>query len=494
MAQNKKTQRKFRKNNKSLRVKHKGGGAPQMDHEVLNKAVLDVESSPWYGRSVFSPVDDRGIPLVCRWKMNKEKYKECEQDKYEQYKGRKDYLEDLIAKEGKKKEGLKQFTEDQLKKIIQEKNIIERQMWERVEKGAVEVKKEGETEMEDGETSFFTEKQYADAAAARNALRKKRVEKQRITAEERATKAKENKAKKPDEQEFMTPTEVDKAVRYDQYNPFNLIKTVTPTKSPNENTSLQGTRRVQNTKLNEGFRVINNSISKYVNVIKKRIQSLNKDIERLKKKEDLLSLEQNQLDKDHEEDKIKALERIDRTVYTDIKRANGTVFTADAQKAEAKAVWETRTGSKPWVNVKQRKKLKETLVEALQPFTKFEPTSRDTIIAVGKGRQLKYQILSMNFSNTELWAKYFSAGQETNEHYIHYEVEWEKLQIQLARMTDEECGAKVKTGLSTDFKLRGQEEEMFFTKVPEIEPKLGGKRKTRRRLKKRHTRKIKRKH
>ena len=64
-------------------------------------------------------------------------------------------------------------------------------------------------------------------------------------------------------------------------------------------------------------------------------------------------------------------------------------------------------------------------------------------------------------------------------------------------MTDEECGAKVNSeeGLSTDFKLRGQEEEKFFTKALGDDNTLrGGKRKTRRRLKKRHTRKIKRKH
>ena len=132
---------------------------------------------------------------------------------------------------------------------------------------------------------------------------------------------------------------------------------------------------------------------------------------------------------------------------------------------------------------------------ALEPFTTFEETNRSTSIDVGKGRQLKYQILSMNFTNTELWAKYFSLGENDKAQYNRYEVQWEKLQIQVAGMTDEECGAKVKTGLFTDFKLRGQDEEMFFTKVLGDDNTLrGGKRKTRRRLKKRHTRKIKRKH
>lgn len=497
MAQNKKTQRKFRKNNKSLKTKHKGGGAPPMDHGTLDAAVLN-SSTPWYGRSVFSPVDDRGIPLVCGWKMNKEKYKECEQDKYEQYKARWDYLNNLIVEENKAKEGkggYTKFTDEELRKIIQEKNIINGQMLERVEKGALME----DVAVDDGETpktSVFTEEQYADAKTDREKRMKMRAAQQRLNAE------KKKKKKKPGEEsdeEFLSDDEIAFQQRRDKLHNPRTKKTVV---DDAERGVPEGMIKVQYTELGQGFRTINESISRYVDVIKKRIKSLKNDIERLKRRERDMEREQNQLDQDHEEDKKNALERINQRVYKDIKilDKNGKVkkvFTADAQKAEDIAVWESpRAGSKQWVNVRERKNLKERLVAALEPFTTFEETNRSTSIDVGKGRQLKYQILSMNFIDTELWREHFGLRENDNEKYIRYEVQWEKLQIQVAGMTDEECGAKVKTGLFTDFKLRGQDEEMFFTKAPGDDNTLrrGGKRKTRRRLKKRHTRKIKRKH
>jgi hypothetical protein len=489
MAQNKKTQRKFRKNNKSLKIKQKGGGAPPMDHPALDAAVLN-SSTPWYGKSVFSPVDDKGVPLVCRWKKE-EKYAQCEQDKYEQYKARWDYLNNLIVEENKAKEGkggYTKFTDEQLRKIIQEKNIINGQMLERVEKGALME----DVAVDDGETpetSVFTEKQYADAKTDREKRMKMRAAQQRLKAPK-----KKKKKSGEEEEEFLSDAEIAFQQRRDElHNPRKKKMVV----DDPERDVPEGMIKVQYTKLGEGFRVINNSIDNYVKVINKRITSLQKEIERLKRRERDMEREQNQLDQDHYENKKNALEKIDQREYKDITRGNGKVFTAEEQRAQDKAVWESpRAGSKQWVNVRERKNLKERLVAALEPFTKSNKTDSSTNIDVGKGRQLKYQILSMNFTDTELYNKNFSAGQNTNEQYIRYEVEWEKLQIQIAGMTDEECGAKVQAGLYTDFKVPGLDEEMFFTKAPGDDNTLrkGGKRKTRRRLKKRHTRKIKRKH
>lgn len=247
-------------------------------------------------------------------------------------------------------------------------------------------------------------------------------------------------------------------------------------------------------------KVINVSLAKFQNLINNRAKeygTLYKEIKRLEKEIAKMKPEQGKLDIAYEVAKKKALDEIATYNYKEIDRKNGNLFTADAQKKEARSVWEApRTGSTQWESIIERKILKERLRKALFPYcTNYDQTNNETMIDEGKGRQLKYQILSMEFSDTELYKKLkFSAGQNTNQQYIRYEVEWEKLQFRVAGMTDKECGAKVKTGLSTDFKLPGKEEEEFFTTLPEIAPKLGGKRKTRRRLRKRHTRKIKRKH
>lgn len=518
MAQNRKTQRKFRKNNKSLRVKHKGGGAPKMNHDQLDAALLN-SSTPWYGKSVFSPVDDKGVPLVCSSKSKEtEDYAECEQDKYNQYNERLIYLEGIIKQEvdarQKDRGGDRaKFSDEQIVKIMEEMKIIDGQKRERVAKGAQDsVIQIAEATKSNNPT--FTDEQYrAEQERKENMREFSKVQRRRNAKKAQEMKDKridESKAKRGEEPAWLEEKEIEQLVKEDSVlnrGWWGMKSAPSTTQTTTTTTTASAPQDENERYLGVAHKVINKSLAKYQNLINNRAKdiygTLHKEIKRLEKEIEKMKPEQTKLNEDYEGAKKKALKDIYEIDYKDIDRKNGNLFTADAQREEARAVWEApRTGSTQWESINKRKILKERLKSALKPYCEdYIPTNNKTKIGEGKGRQLKYQILSMEFSDTELYKTLqFSAGQNTNQQYIRYEAEWEKLQFRVAGMTDEDVSAEVRgkeniPGLFTDFKLRGRDEEKFFTKVIGDDNTLrGGKRKTRRRLKKRHTRKIKRKH